>query len=416
MTTLADRVRGTNGQPSTRGQANPAGMLGFRIEHADGLVTRVILQSSRPTQAADVLVGRRPEEAITLVPLLFSLCGGAQSVAAKRAFRIACQQPADPLTLLREALALRIERIRDHSLRLLLDWPGVLGMSPNHEAAAKLMTAYRAAERAIDRATPALPQVPSDFRALAEGIRQDILDGSLITFLSEEPASAHTIHAHTSGTTWLEKLLRRLIELGWAGVGAGSGIAAIETDTACDWQETLRDAGFVDRPTLAGIPRDNTAFARRRQDTTVAHAVAHWGDGLAARLIALASELDADLIALHDEVLGDQSLSNEPTQGTCVGMEMGNGKGRNRDPGRGIASVEAGRGRLIHDVTVEDGRVRSYRVIAPTEWNFHPEGLAARMLARTPFEDADAGASMARAVICAVDPCVGYHLDISAHA
>ncbi|MBI4725330.1 MAG: nickel-dependent hydrogenase large subunit, partial [Rhodomicrobium sp.] len=80
--------------------------------------------------------------------------------------------------------------------------------------------------------------------------------------------------------------------------------------------------------------------------------------------------------------------------------------------GTGIAQVEAARGRLIHAVVLEDGRVEQYRILAPTEWNFHPDGAAARglqRLASSQRKDLDA---VARLFVTAVDPCVGYDVRI----
>ena len=37
-------------------------------------------------------------------------------------------------------------------------------------------------------------------------------------------------------------------------------------------------------------------------------------------------------------------------------------------------------GRLIHAVEIADGVVKRYRILAPTEWNFHPQGAAAKGL------------------------------------
>jgi coenzyme F420-reducing hydrogenase alpha subunit len=80
--------------------------------------------------------------------------------------------------------------------------------------------------------------------------------------------------------------------------------------------------------------------------------------------------------------------------------------------GAGVAQIEAARGRLVHAVRMDAGRVGAYRILAPTEWNFHPRGAAARGLeriARSACEDAGA---LARLFVTAVDPCVGYEVRV----
>jgi Ni,Fe-hydrogenase III large subunit len=49
---------------------------------------------------------------------------------------------------------------------------------------------------------------------------------------------------------------------------------------------------------------------------------------------------------------------------------------------KGFAAVESPRGRLYYLVTATaDGRLADARVLAPTDWNFHPQGPFARALA-----------------------------------
>jgi Ni,Fe-hydrogenase I large subunit len=82
------------------------------------------------------------------------------------------------------------------------------------------------------------------------------------------------------------------------------------------------------------------------------------------------------------------------------------------DGGAGIAWTEMARGLLVHWVQLEPSptglRVADCRVLAPTEWNFHPRGLLARTLAG--LRGADAAAQAARAAV-AFDPCVEFSVD-----
>ena len=71
------------------------------------------------------------------------------------------------------------------------------------------------------------------------------------------------------------------------------------------------------------------------------------------------------------------------------------------------------RGRLAHAVQIEDGHVSRYRILAPTEWNFHPEGAAARALCALTGEDETDLAGQAKLLVDAIDPCVGYELRIN---
>jgi hypothetical protein len=75
----------------------------------------------------------------------------------------------------------------------------------------------------------------------------------------------------------------------------------------------------------------------------------------------------------------------------------------------GYASVESPRGRLYYLVEVQgDGRLRSARVVAPTEWNFHPEGPFARALAGF-RPDGEPRAAVAR-LAAQFSPCVSVEI------
>lgn len=405
MTIVPPRLPDVRGTNSPRGLANPAGMLGFRIEHAGGVVTSVTLESTRPTRAARVLAGRTPAEAIMLVPLLFSLCGGAQTIAAKRAIRGALQQETTAAIYAHETQLLRIERIRDHGLRLLLDWPGIMGMTPDHDCAARLLKLTRALEQSMElefqtNTSPRSAHVVATLAELAALFRHEVLGG---------PVHDLPMHRSRLGSAWLPRLLHQLLKRDWVAIGAGANVAPIEMLTPTQLARSLAEDTFIDRPSIDEKPRDNTAFARQYMSISVDDAVVHWGDGLAARLVSLASELDADLTVLQDILVKRDA-------GRSMDMYMDDINVESLIGGRGIGYVEAGRGRLFHDVTVQDGRIQSYRVVAPTEWNFHPQGLATQMLALVPFTHKETGIALARAVICAIDPCVGYHLEVCAHA
>jgi Ni,Fe-hydrogenase I large subunit len=63
-------------------------------------------------------------------------------------------------------------------------------------------------------------------------------------------------------------------------------------------------------------------------------------------------------------------------------------------------------------VLLEGDRIERYRILAPTEWNFGPEGPAARALADIAGRPVDIARTQAQLLIHAIDPCVGYDLEV----
>ena len=71
--------------------------------------------------------------------------------------------------------------------------------------------------------------------------------------------------------------------------------------------------------------------------------------------------------------------------------------------GQAIAWCEMARGLLLHWVQLDaQGQVLDYRVVAPTEWNFHPHGALAQALATLAPQDATSASALA----AAFDACV----------
>ncbi len=81
--------------------------------------------------------------------------------------------------------------------------------------------------------------------------------------------------------------------------------------------------------------------------------------------------------------------------------------------GIGLAQVQAARGLLIHRLELRQGRVYDYRIVAPTEWNFHPEGVVASGLKQLRAGSPNELQRQAELFINAVDPCVQYALHLT---
>lgn len=78
-------------------------------------------------------------------------------------------------------------------------------------------------------------------------------------------------------------------------------------------------------------------------------------------------------------------------------------------PGQALGWCEMARGLLLHAVQLNaQGAVQDYRVLAPTEWNFHPQGTLARAVSALRLDDHSTALHLARAF----DPCVGCTVEI----
>jgi hypothetical protein len=162
-------------------------------------------------------------------------------------------------------------------------------------------------------------------------------------------------------------------------------------------RHALDDAAYCAAPRWQDEPAETGALARMSAHPMLAGWIAQRGRGAGARLLARLLEL-AEL----PQRLRDHS---DPPDGAAVVRSW------SLEDNVGMAGVETSRGLLVHVVRLRDGRVADYRIIAPTEWNFHPAGPLAQALAGL-----DAGPGLearARLVSQSLDPCVAYGVELS---
>jgi uptake hydrogenase large subunit len=83
------------------------------------------------------------------------------------------------------------------------------------------------------------------------------------------------------------------------------------------------------------------------------------------------------------------------------------------EDGVGIGLAETARGLLLHRAQVIAERVADYRIVAPTEWNFHPNGPLPQGLVGRNADDRARLEREARTVVQSLDPCVACRVEIA---
>jgi hypothetical protein len=187
------------------------GSLKVSARYADGRLAAITVDLRRPP-VAGFFADRPPAQVVHRVPLLFSLCAGAQKAAAAAALAAAGGGAAPPV----DDRALWTECLHEHLWRLFIDWPRLLGIP---DAA----TAFAAWRRA--RGTAQLADVTAAMLAAA-------VDGGVI-----------------------EKCRGALVDRGGPPV-------APETPAPEAWLRALRDSGAA-LPAPVVPPSAAAAYAQR---------------------------------------------------------------------------------------------------------------------------------------------------------
>lgn len=330
---------------------------------------------SRPVVHAHTLVrvlrGQTGPALVRTVGSLFSLCAHAHQRVAALAFNAACPDTA-PLPVA-PLMHHRLETVRDHLRSMALDWP------------ARLRLAQPQTRRLLALADSPVMQGASD-QMTTQQATQALTQLHLALNATDHPLYPSPLPDLCDWNDLAERLQPPLAALDVLNLEAQVQSAGLHT-----LARAMTDPDFVQTPIWRGQCAETGAWTRLRHHSPSqpAHTnawsrlVSRWQE---VRDIAAATPLAED--ARHDALLSSGALA--------LGERCA------------IAWCEMARGLLCHWVKVDDqGRVADYRILAPTEWNFHPQGALATALGALSPVDVPA----ARCLAAAFDACVACEIE-----
>lgn len=358
-------------------------------------VRTVLVRSTRMVQAARLFAGKQPAEVLQLLPAVFSLCGTAQALTGLAAMEKAAAIAASPAQKAARSLLLLGESVSEHGLTVARDWPLLAGAAPSLDHAKRLRHALAGLRAAL--------YPDGDWLHLGGGqLRPDTARINTIVGQCRDTLTQLIGHdldelmQPIAFMAWLQResnpLLALVTNRCWQGLGAGAAFLPMPELGPPDLSarlQTDREGIYLARPDCAGRVFETGPLAHWHWHPLLTDLTDRFGTGLltrlAARLVLLAESLREMDEHGHD-------LRGEPAAPLP------------RLDGQGLALTEAARGLLAHRVVLKEGLVGQYQILAPTEWNFHPEGALVRMLTGAP---ADQDLELrARLLVHALDPCV----------
>lgn len=374
-------------------------------------VENVVIASARTTTAAAVLEGKPVQDALGLVPLLFPLCGIGQTTAGVRAVEAAMGIEVSPQERAARAILVAAETVSDHATRMLMDWPGRIAADAEIDAVRRVREAAAALRRVLypDPRTPGrigggATLVPPVLMAAAAE-----LAGAVEAVLLGVPLDAFA--AADDVMDWLEtaetmpaRVMRVVVAEGLADAGAAPVPLMPEIDPVrlAARLDRTDAVAFLRAPEWDGAVYETGPLARVHAQPAVGTLRARHGNGVLTRLAARL--MDAVVTCRKIVRLARHLCDNDGTVEGPVGTAAGAGDAAVH---WGLGVEDVARGRLFHHVVVVQGRVARWRILAPTEWNFHPRGALAEGLRRLPVEDETRVRRAADWLVMALDPCVG---------
>ena len=359
----------------------PEGALrvGLRVDGAR--VARVRVTSSRPDIARELLSGRGRAEALAMVPRLFSICARSQAAASELACAAAAGERADEDMLARARQSVSAETLRESAWRTLLEWPKAIGELPGEAAIA----AARGALTGTSGGSGGAIALAAFGNSAEEWLALQTL-----------PALQHWAdQGHTATARFVRHALDDDAVAGTQSARAMAAVPLLATPVQASALAELAqaedaDSGFARRPVWRGAPAETGALARQQSDALMQALLRHCSSRVPARFVARLRELALLLAGRGGAALGATALPD----------------------GSGLAWVENARGLLMHRLRLAQGRTADYRIVAPTEWNFHPDGALPAALLDTPAHDLGLLRRRTRVLVDSLDPCVACRVEI----
>ncbi|KQB60769.1 hypothetical protein AE621_03905 [Acidovorax sp. SD340] len=368
--------------------SDPFTALAGRLRVSPGAPVPHSLSSTRQDWAARLGEGRLVETLPGLMASVFNLCSQAHRLCSSLAIEAAA--PGLLAAPQQVAERLRLETAQEHVRRIGLDWPRLLGVTGDQDQDVM-------ASAVVLRGCPLLaPNTGKRWADTARWLHQ--------TWLGM-PASDWLTAWAVDGVDWLRT---------WSaqhGSGVhGLGLATLLRDArGADSGEVL-DPGAALR--VHAAPEQMRLLGSTLVSTPLFALQPQWGGGCAhtgswARLNAPEEATPLTPWAQLGCRLAELVRLCLPGEGQGAGWLAWGALATGSN--QGLAWVEMARGLLVHHVVLDGAcaRVVACRVLAPTEWNFHPIGVVAQRVSRLDGYTPDALRQL-RLLMAAFDPCVPF--------
>jgi hypothetical protein len=354
---------------------------------------RTSITGQRPVLASGllsrVLRGRSVDQVEQTLGQLFSLCAHAHRRTARLAMQAA--KRTHP-TLLREppSLELSLRTALDHLRSMTMDWPNQglgwstpcpMPMAQTHKDLNEAQTTAALHQLKVWLETSVLGQPVSDWvvqhsapEAFLVWCRQNASTVPPARFLLDCHATAHALQTTYRPLDMLDQ---------------DSEKQALELQRVA--QAIGNQTGFAQQPNWKGQCAETGAWTRvgRRQAATTGSLDPSGGMNAWTRLASRWFEL---VQLCDDELLQDGSPAGLSSGALALGQ------------GQALGWCEMARGLLLHWVQLDaQGQVQAYQVVAPTEWNFHPDGALAQALKQLAPQDTTGAALLGKAFDACVD-------------
>jgi uptake hydrogenase large subunit len=366
--------------------------------------------SSRPVNAVSVFENKPIAETLETLPMLFSVCSTAQARAAFLAWNDAIGFNLPEVINDSQKILLLLETLREHIWQIFINWPQLIDKESNIKILAQFSQLLIKIRNELfvegKGFTPSLvcqvkkPLLLHYIQQLKDMLAEYIFKLDVNNWLDKIENKGLRQWTSTFNTP-ATKMLEFIIDKNWQSLGA-TEIAPLPLLKNHQWKTFFSDQqqwALIKTPTWHQQCFQTSVFTRCLKNKRFKILTEFKAQGLLARYLSRLLELASIPNQLNELVDG-----LEPGDFKLEFMQTSSGGG--------LSVVDAARGSLVHWLKIHNGLIKQYRILAPTEWNFHPNGVAVKGLETLSAENEVILRQQAKLWLNAIDPCVNYQLEI----
>jgi len=371
--------------------------------------SRVKIHSSRPVNVSKVMIGKSIDNALSLIPLIYNICSVAQARTSLKAIQQNLGVEIHPAMETARDMLVLAESAREHLFRIFVDWPKLFAMNTEIAAppsSARKLNEFKQALFKDGKAfsldstlRPELIHIQTLIQELEQDLQQKVFGIPCNSWLA-----INDLNGLNRWTTECDSIAARsvrfIINNDWSSEGFSDcqHLPELNPEELVKRFNANNAEEFIAHPDWKGGLYETTSLTRQQQHPLIHQLLQQFNNTLITRWVARLIEL-----ASIPQQLQNLLQQLEPAHTTARLKAAST---------TSLAQTEAARGRLIHHVQIKQQKISNYQILAPTEWNFHPQGLIAKSLTNLNPKDPEQLGQLARLVINAIDPCVGYTLRI----
>ncbi|CAB5507562.1 hypothetical protein [uncultured Gammaproteobacteria bacterium] len=376
------------------------------IEASD--IKKVLISSSRPLHITQLFAGQSIQKVATTLDALYQLCNTAHRFAFLHLLDKCKVISLSKNEIMACQLLLDLETIREHCFSIATKWR-IDDSNKINKNIVDLFATLREINTTLFLTGNPLSLEKKTLQPFS-GINSLVakLEQQLMLELVGEQFHSETILSNSENFEyWIKTqssdcalFLHNIQQSQSSGLGSVDSLF-LPNITTEEIITLLNDDGFIGQPTYKNICYETTPYSRQKKHPLIQKLSAKYGNGVLSRYASQLLEIFELLKGVkHNYVnLYSEDIHYDINTSTVVNTA--------------VVEVEAARGKLMHSLTIQGEEIKSYRILSPTQWNFHPQGVLKQMIQSLDFQNKQDLVNKITLLTNAIDPCVGYTIEIN---